>query len=115
MKNLNSTTRFAFLMMMFVLLTTSIANAKGTATVLKTLQPGNSVMINSYITGHTFGITPTEYMKGASYQIISEKGILVYSGTIHSTKTFYVSARKLGKGIATLYVNGVVMRQFVIA
>ncbi len=114
MKNLNSTTRFAFLMMMLVLLTTSIGNAKGTSTVLKTLQPGNSGVINNYITGHTFGITPTENMKGASYQIINEKGILVYSGTIHSPKTFYVSARKLGSGISTLYINGVVMRQFVI-
>src|ERR1700748_630817 len=112
MKNLIKTTRFALLIITIALFTVSTA---GAASAIGNNRPFIAIdqsLVYDCSTGSVIGITPSEKVKGATYQILNEKGKIVYSGTITSTKTFYISIYRLGSGTSTLFINDVPVRQF---
>lgn len=114
MKNLIKTTRFALLILTIALFTANIAGAASAIGNARPLTAIDQSLVYDCTEGSVIGITPSEKVKGAQYQILNEKGSVVYSGTITSTKTFYISIYRLGGGVSTLLINGVLVRQFLV-
>lgn len=114
MKNLIKTSRFALLIITIALFTANVANATPTIANNKSVATIDQSLLYDCSGTSNVGITPNEKAKGATYEILNERGTVVYRGTISSTRTFYISTYKLGSGVSTLFINGVVVRQFVV-
>lgn len=59
----------------------------------------------------SIGIT-VDNATGADYTIRDEKGNVVMKGTVKNDKTFFISARKLGKGTYRFFIGHLAVQQF---
>lgn len=110
---------FSRIRILFLLLGIGLLTATGKLHAASSIRltgsslPGGNIMVYERTLNPSIGITAGN-ANGAIYTITDENGKVVMTGSIRSSKTFYIATGKFGSGLYCFRIGGQVMQQFIV-